>query len=219
MTKIQTLHILLAACLSCSAADGQPLTLGRTNPLQIRSGSEAFIAEDALSLAQFADARLESLTDVAGWENITVMKGGSKRDCIYYREVGARPGRIEITWYIKYAPYQFGTDFPGHSYNYGGARYEIRIPVEFLDGARYKAVTGSLFRPTIKQGELARGEEEGKAIEAKIWYITFTRRGQPITLDLNPVGPHNFGFKTMLCERDWRLSREGDYFVLWANMT
>ena len=216
---VQRLAILLASWLSCCAAAGQPLILGKTNPLQVRSGGDVFIAEDALSLAQFAEAQLESFTDVGGWQSITVLRGGSKKDCIYYREIGTKPGRIEITWYIKFAPYQFGTDFPGHSYNYGGARYEMRIPVEFLDGARYKAVTGSLFRPTIKEGELTAGNEDGKVIEIKIWYITFTRNGQPITLDLNPVGPHNFGFKTMLCERDWRLSREGDCFVLWANMT
>ncbi len=84
---VQRLAILLASWLSCCAAAGQPLILGKTNPLQVRSGGDVFIAEDALSLAQFAEAQLESFTDVGGWQSITVLRGGSKKDCIYYREI------------------------------------------------------------------------------------------------------------------------------------
>ena len=213
--------LAIALCaLAATATTGQSprLTVGGGAPLRVLLGNKTVIREDALTLAKFSEASVQTFTNVPGWDRLTIMKGGSKKDCIYCREVGFRPDRIEITWYIKFAPYQFGTEFPGHTYNLGGGRYAMKIPTDLLDGAHYKAVTGSLLRPKIKEGRLSKGIDEGKAIEGPVWYITFTRNGQSITFDLNPVGPHNFGRKTMLCEKDWRLSREGDAFVLWANM-
>ena len=210
--------ILCVLALMSSTARSAPLTVQRSSTLRVRVGSETFIAEDALSLANFAEADLQTLENVKDWDRVDVVTGGSKKDCIYYREVGVKLGRIEVTWYIKFAPYQFGKDFPGHSYNLGGASYALKIPVEFLDGAHYKAVTGHLLRSKIREGRLSRKIEEGKTIESSIWYITFTKNNRSVTLDLNPVGPHNFGRKTMLAERDWRLSRDGRHFVLWANI-
>ena len=208
----------LLLALAPAMAENTPLGLGGGNSLQVSLGNEALVAADALTLADFRRARVEAATDVPGWDRVTVMNGGSKKDCIYYREVGLRANRIEMTWYIKFAPYQFGTDFPGHSYNLGGARYEMKIPIGFLDGAHYRVVTGPLQRSKVKEGQTARDAPEGKDLEGPIWYITFTKGERAVTFDLNPVGPHNIGRKSMLCEKDWRLTRQGEHFVLWANM-
>ena len=209
---------LITLFVSC-AVRGQPLALKKAHTLQVMVGDKVFVSEDALSLAELSKAQLQSFSDVGAWKEVTVLKGGSKKNCIYYRETACKPGRIEVTWYIKYAPYQFGKDFPGHSYNLGGASYAMKMPAAFLDGATYKAVTGNLLRPTIKEGRLDTRIKDGELILSSLRYITFTKDGRSVTLDLNPVGPHNFGQKTMLAERDWRLSRDGRHFVLWSNMT
>jgi len=208
----------LVLALAPAMAESSHLAIGDSKSLQVSLGDETLVAVDALTLADFRQAHVATATDVPGWDRVTVMKGGSKRDCIYYREVGFRPDRIEATWYIKFAPYQFGTDFPGHSYNFGGARYEMKIPTGFLDGAHYRAVTGPLQRSKVKEGQIALDAPEGKDLEGPIWYITFTKGERTVTFDLNPVGPHNIGRKSMLCEKDWRLTRRGEHFVLWANM-
>lgn len=196
----------------------EAFTLKNKNELNIIYKGETFIKKDVLGRASLSNAEFQSLGKTGEWDEVTILKGGSKNSCIFYREVGSKPGKIEITWYVKYAPYQFGTNFSGHSYNNPAVTYELKIPAEFLDGAQYKAVTGSPLNPSLQEGTLSGDQPEGKIIASRIRYIAFTKSNRSITLDLNPVGPHNGGDKCMLTESDWRLTRDGKYFSLWANI-
>jgi len=211
---------LLAACLfgvPCMAG-ARMLELEQSKNLVIRFGGDAFVAGDALTLADFAKGELRSYGEADGWDAVTILTGGSKEDCIYYREIGVRPDRIEITWCIKFAPYQFGSSFPGHTYNLGGGNCEMRIPVEALDGVRYRAVVGDTLKPRVREGTLSRTCSEGEPLASQVRYVVFNWGERALTLDLNPPGVHSFGRKSLLTEKDWRLSREGDCFVFRADM-
>lgn len=209
----------ISILLTPNIMKGDSFMVKSENELNIICNGETFIKKDMLSLVSLSDAEFQSLGMTGEWEKVTVLKGGSKKGCIYYREVGYKPGRVEITWYIKYAPFQFGTDFLGHTYNGPGATYEMKIPAQLLDGARYKASTGStLFGMQIKEGVLSSTQPEGVIIEKTIRYIIFTKNGKSFTLDLNPLGPLTSGFKDLQTERDWRLTRDGQYFSLWSDM-
>lgn len=212
-------NMALLAWFAAAHASSAQFALGEGPGTRISLSGQAFVVDEALSLADFANAHFVHLTPPDGWDRLTILRGGSRDSCVYYRETAARPDRIEITWYVKFAPYQFGSDFPGHSYNRSGGTYELRLPAARLTGARYQALTGNPMKPKWAEGTLDLGESEGTIIHSTVQYLVLKLAdGQAVTFDLNPFGNHNFGRKTMFAERDWVLLHEGEHVVLRAMM-
>ncbi|MBT4814767.1 MAG: hypothetical protein HN976_19510 [Lentisphaerae bacterium] len=212
------LLLLSALFLPSNSLFGQ-LTLTPGPETRIALNDDALVVGEALSLAEFTEGHGVHPDSPPGWDDIAVLHGGTRRNCVYYRETAVGPDRIELTWYVRFAPYLFGSDFPGHTYNEGTAAYELRFPAALLANARYKALTGNPMKPKWCEDKLDAEQAEGTHIISTVQYlILHLANGQGVTLDLNPLGNHNFGRKTMYAERDWVLLREGNCFVLRARM-
>ena len=210
--------LFVSSLVSMSLCLGDLQVASRDGKLSVRLAGETLVAADALTLADLSRAESAVVGGVGDWDEVRTMHGGDRGSCAYYREVGWRRDRVEMTWYVKFAPYQFGTDFPGHTYNLGGGSYELQLPLSALLDARYEAVVGSPLKPKRLQGVFDSDLEDGAVIANAVRYLVLRRDGQSIVFDLNPPGPHTWGRKSLLTEKDWLLARAGDSIVLRADM-
>jgi hypothetical protein len=202
--------------ISISTAMGQsPLGLGEDKALDITFMGKPLLRQEHLTLADFAQGQFEALNAPAGWQRVTRLQSGPSEPVSYYRETALRPGRVEITWYVKYPSVDYGALKDQKAP--GSFEYSVNIPAHWLAGAKYKAAVttgkiGAAWR--TRAGTIPPAGDQ--LILSKFQAVTFTTpNGKTFTINLNPRGPQNT-IPYFQMENSWTLSRQGDHYQLKA---
>ncbi len=207
------LTVALGLCL-CTKTSAGGFSIAPTAELHLDVNDEAFIVRDSLDHNDGWDSADDMvINDDDGGTVVNVYRMSS--DTVDYRkEASVRGDVFELTVRSRLYPYNKSIE---------GVAYSFYVPAERLDGASFRAVTGSKpYNPREPLSGTLKADQPDGAVAGELRYMALSGSCGDLVMDFVPSGRSvypSWDATENMVGGGWSVSKQGDHFVFSFGMS
>lgn len=209
------LAVLGWAIAGCGITGAGEMTNGvfsvtESKTLQVKHRGDLLIESDAINYLDGLEGADEVVTGKKGKTSVlNVLQ--KKHDAVQFRKEVAlhADGHLELTVRMRIFPYK---NTPDKKY----MTYSFMVPAKTLDGAKFKALTGRIYKTKTVEGDFSANRKDGNIPGDRCRFIAFKSDKVSLVFDCNPYGLMSFQDYCMYGEPvgAWSVVKKGEHVVI-----
>ena len=177
--------------------------------LHVEHKNEVLIAKDEINYLETLDGADEVLVGKVGTTAVLNVVQKNHPAVQFRKEVALHDdGRLELTVRTRLFPYR-------NDLSKGTITYSLAIPARTLNGTRFKALTGRIYKTKVEEGAFSAARPDGRLTADRCRFIAFEGDRRQLVFDCDPYGVLAFGDYCRYGEPlgAWNVAKQGEYVV------